>query len=152
MFDFLWENEILYDYQFGFRSKHSTQEALITLVDKVTKSLDRNNIVISFFIDLKKAFDTVHHRMLLRKLYAYGIRGILLKWFKSYVTDRSQYVICDGLESEIRPIECGVPQGSILGPLLFIISMYDICNVSDLMFAIIYADNTCFFNERHGPA
>ena len=144
VFDFLCENEILYDYQFGFRSKHSTQQALITLVDKVTKSLDRNNIVISLFIDLKKAFDTVHHKILLRKLYAYGIRGILLKWFESYLTDRSQYVIYDGVKSEIRPIECGVPQGSILGPLLFIFSMNDICNVSDLMFAIMYADDTCF--------
>ena len=144
VFDFLCENEILYDYQFGFRSKHSTQQALITLVDNVTKSLDGSNIVISLFIDLKKAFDTVHHRILLRKLYAYGIRGILLKWFESYLTDRSQYVIYDGVESEIRPVECGVPQGSILGPLLFIISMNDICNVSDLMFAIMYADDTCF--------
>ena len=110
VFDFLCENEILYDYQFGFRSKHSTQQTLITLVDNVTKSLDRSNIVISLFIDLKKAFDTVHHWMLLRKLYAYGIRGILLKWFESYLTDRSQYVIYDGVESEIRPVECGVPR------------------------------------------
>ena len=70
-------------------------------------------IVIFLFIDLKKEFDTVHHRILLRKLYAYGIRGILLKWFESYLTDRSQYVIYDGVESEIRPVECGVPQGSI---------------------------------------
>ena len=132
VFDFLCENEILYDYQFGFRSKHSTQQALITLVDNVTKSLDGSNIIISLFIDLKKAFDTVHHR------------GILLKWFESYLTDRSQYVIYDGVESEIRSVECGVPQGSILGPLLFIISMNDICNVSDLMFVIMYADDTCF--------
>ena len=144
MFDFLCENEILYDYQFGFRSKHSTQQALITLVDRVTKSLDRGNIIISLFIDLKKAFDTVHHQVLLRKLYACGIRGILLKWFESFLTDRSQYVIYDGVKSETRPVECGVPQGSFLGPLFFIISMNDICNVSDLMFAIMYADDTCF--------
>ena len=144
VFDFLCQNEISYDYQFGFRSKHSTQQALITLVDNVTKSLDGSNIVISLFIDLKKAFDTVHHRILLSKLYAYGIRGILPKWFESYLTDRSQYVIYDGVESEIRPVECGIPQGSILGPLFFIISMNNICNVSDLMFAIMYADETCF--------
>ena len=64
----LFNNEVLYDYQFGFRSKHSTQQALITLVDRITKSLDQNNIIISLFIDLKKAFDTVHHVILLRKL------------------------------------------------------------------------------------
>ena len=152
VFDFLCENEILYNYQFGFRSKHSTQQALITLVDKVTKSLDRGNIAISLFIDLKKAFDTVHHRILLHKLYAYGIRGILLKWFESYLFDRPQYVIYDGVKSETRSIECGVPQGSILGLFLFIISMNDICNVSDLMFAIMYANDTCFFNKRHRSA
>ena len=141
VFDFLNGND---NYQFGFRSKHSTQQALITLVDRVTKSLDRSNIVVSLFIDLKKVFDTVHHRILLRKLYAYGIRSVLLKWFESYLTDRSQYVIYDGVRSETMVVECGVPQGSILGPLLFIISMNDICNISDLMFAIMYADDTCF--------
>ena len=144
VFDFLSDNEILYDYQFGFRSKHSTQQALITLVDRVTKSFDRSNIVVSLFIDLKKAFDTVHHRILLRKLYAYGIRGVLLKWFQSYLTDRSQYVTYDGVRSETKVVECGVPQGSILGPLLFIISMNDICNISDLMFAIMYAETLLF--------
>ena len=114
------DNE-LYDYQFRFRSKHSTQQALITLIDRVTKSLDRNNISISLFIDLKKAFDTVHHRILFRKLYAYGIRGVLLKWFESYLTYRSQYVIYDGVRSETKVVKCGVPQGSTLGPpfLLF---------------------------------
>ena len=150
MFDFLSDNEILYDYQFRFRSKHSTQQALIILVNRVTKSLDRTNIVVSLFIDLKKAFDIVHHRILLRKLYAYGIRGVPLKWFESYLTDRSQYVIYDGVRSEIKVVDCGVPQGSILGLLLFIISMNDICNISDLMFAIMYADDTCFLINGTG--
>ena len=68
----------------------------------------------------------------------------MLKWFESYLTDRSQYVIYDGVRSEVKVVECGVPQGSILGPLLFIISMNDICNLSDLMFAILDADDTCF--------
>ena len=76
VYDFLCDNEVLYDYQFGFRSRHSTQQALITLVDRITKSQDMSNIVILLYIDLKKAFDSVHHRMLLRKLYAYGISCI----------------------------------------------------------------------------
>ena len=131
-------------FRFRFRSKHSAQQALITLVDRVTKTLDRSNIIVSLFIYLKKAFDPVYYRMLLRKFYAYGIRGSLLKWSESYLTDRSQYVIYDGVRSETKVVECGVPQCSILGPLLFIISMNDICNISDLMFAIMYADDTCF--------
>ena len=75
----------------------------------VTKSLDRSNIIVSLFIDLKKAFDTVHHRILLRKFYAYGITSVPLKWFESYLTDRSQYVIYDGIRSETKVVECGVP-------------------------------------------
>ena len=152
VFDFLYENKVLYDYQFGFRSKHSTQHALITLVERITTSLDVGNIVISLFIDFKKAFDTVNHQILLRKLYAYGIRGTLLKWFEDYLTGRTQYVIYDGIKSEVKEVKCGVPQGSILGPLLFIITMNDICNVSDLLFAIMYADDTCLLingNDLH---
>ena len=91
LFDFICTNNILYDYQFGFRPKHSTQQAIITLIDKITKSLENGDIVISLFIDLKKAFDTVDHRILLRKLYAYGIRGTMLKWIESYVSGRTQY-------------------------------------------------------------
>ena len=142
LFDFICTNNILYDYQFGFRPKHSTQHAIITLIDKITKSLDNGDIVISLFIDLKKAFDTVDHRILLRKLYAYGIRGTMLKWIESYLSGRTQYVVFDGQESEIHGVQCGVPQGSILGPLLFILYMNDICNVSDIFFAIMYADDT----------
>ena len=152
LFDFICDNNILYDYQFGFRPKHSTQQAIITLFDNITKSLDNGNIAISIFIDLKKAFDTVNHRILLRKLYAYGIRGPILKWIESYLTGRTQYVVFDGKESEVRTVQCGVPQGSILGPLLFILNMNDICNVSDLFFAIMYADDTSLLvtgNDLH---
>ena len=80
-------------------------------------------------------------------MYLASARGILLKWFKSYLADRSQYVIGDGVKSETKSVECGDPQGSILGPLFFIILMNDICNVSDLMFAIMYADDTCFLMD-----
>ena len=134
------------------RSKHSTQHALITLVERITTSLDVGDIVISLFIDFKKAFDTVNHQIPLRKIYAYGIRGTLLNWCEDYLTGRSQYVIYDGIKSEVNEVKCGVSQGSILGPLLFIITMNDICNVSDLLFAIMYADDTCLLingNDLH---
>ena len=75
VFNFMNEKELIYKYQFGFRQKHSTQQAIITLVDKITKSLDSGDIVIGVFLDLKKAFDTVNHKILLKKLFAYGIRG-----------------------------------------------------------------------------
>ena len=100
-------------------------------------------MVIGVFLDLKKAFDTVSHDILLKKLHAYGIRGNALKLLKSYLTDRKQYVIYDGLRSDTKPVQCGVPQGSILGPLLFIITMNDIGNVSDFLYSILYADDTC---------
>ena len=90
--------------------------------------------MITLLIDLK---------ILLRKLYSYGIRGSMLKWMESYLTDRSQYVVFDGKVSETHGIKCGVPQGSILGLLLFIISVNDICNVSPMLFKILYADDTC---------
>ena len=80
--------------------------------------------MITLLIDLKKALiDTIDHRILLRKLYSYEIRGSMLKWMESYLTDRSQYVVFDGKVSQTRGMKCGVPQGSILGPLLFIISV-----------------------------
>ena len=92
---------------------------------------------------MKKAFDIIYHRILLRKLYSYGPRGTMFKWIESYLTGRSQYVIFDGKVSETRGIKCGVPQGSILGPLLFIVSVKDIYNVYPMLFKILSADYTC---------
>ena len=141
--NFISDNIILYDHQYGFRHGRSTQLAIITLVDKITKSQDIADIVITLLIDLKKAFDTIDHRILLRKLYSCGIRGSMLKLMESYLTDGLQYVVFDGKVSRSRGIKCGVPQGSILGPLLFIISVNDICNVSPMLFKILYDDDTC---------
>ena len=93
---FLDKYNILDQNQFGFRQGHSTHHAFITLVDKITKSLDNGDIVIGMFIDLKKAFDTVDHKILLKKLYYYGICRNALKWFESYLTNRSQYVLFNG--------------------------------------------------------
>ena len=134
---------VLYDHQYGFRKGRSTQQAIITLVDRITKSQDIGDIVIALFIDLKKAFDTIDHRILFRKLYSYGIRGSMLKWFESYLTARSQYVVFDGEASKTHGVKCGVPQGSILGPLLFILSVNDICNICPLLLNKLYADDTC---------
>ena len=142
LLNFLDANDIIYKYQFGFRERHSTQLAIISLVEKITKSWESDDIVIGVFLDLKKAFDTVPHDILIKKLHAYGIRGNALKLLKSYLTNRTQYVTYDGVRSSTKPIQCGVPQGSILGPLLFIITMNDIGNVSDFLYSILYADDT----------
>ena len=91
---------------------------------------------------MKKAFDTVPHDILLKKMYAYGIRGNAFKLLKGYLTDRTQYVVYNSKQSETLPIKWGAPQGSILGPLLFICVMNDIGTVSDFLYTILYADDT----------
>ena len=143
MLDFLDDNNVLYDYQYGCRHSHSTHQAIVTFIDRITKSLDKSHIAITILIDLEKAFDSADHRILPRKLFAYGIRGTLLKWFESYLTGRTQYVAFNGTNSDIHYVKCGVPQGSILGPIVFILCINDICSVSKLLLTLLYADDTC---------
>ena len=145
MYNFIEANDILYAHQYGFRRGHSTQQAIITLIDKITKSVNSDDFVISVFIDLKKAFDCVPTNILLAKLQAYGIRGDYIKWFQSYLTDRTQYVNFNGEDSAEHTLKCGVPQGSILGPLFFIIFVNDMFNVSNVLFNVLYADDTCIY-------
>ena len=145
LYNFIEANDILYAHQYRFRRGHSTQQAIITLIDKITKSVNSDDFVISVFIDLKQAFDCVPTNILLAKLQAYGIRGDYIKWFPSYLTDRTQYVNFNGEESAEHTLNCGVPQGSILGPLFFIIFVNDMFNVSNVLFNVLYADDTCIY-------
>ena len=145
--DFFENNNMLYKYQFGFRKNHSTSHSIITLVERVSKALDTGKYVVGVFLDLKRAFDTVDHSILLNKLYLYGIRGNIYNWFKSYLTNRSQYVEYNNVKSKTEIITHGVPQGSILGPLLFIIYMNDFSRSSELLFSILFADDTSVFIE-----
>ena len=142
---FINKHDILYRYQFGFRQNYSTNLALITLVDKITESLQKGECVLGVFLDFSKAFDTVIHKILLDKLYLYGIRGTALDWITNYLSDRKQYVVYNNTKSDEKHITCGVPQGSILGPLLFLLYVNDICNVSDILFPILFADDTNIF-------
>ena len=145
---FLDKYNVLYQNQFGLRQGYSTHHALITLVDKITKSLDNGDIVIGVRLNLKKGFNTVNNKIQLKKLYHYGIRGNLNKWFESYLADRSQYVLFNEKTSDTRNVNCGVPQGSILGPLLFILN--DFSNVSDILFYVLFADDTnVFLNGKY---
>ena len=100
--DFFEEHNIFYDYQFGFRKNHSTSHAIIALVEKVSKALDTGKCVVGVFLDLKKAFDTVDHDILLNKLDRYGIKANILSWFRSYISNRSQYVEYNNQKSETK--------------------------------------------------
>ena len=139
---YLNDNKILYSFQFGFRKNHSAVMALMILVDKVSKALENGEYALGLFIDFSKAFDTINYDILFTKLFHYGVRGCALKWFKSYLTNRKQYVVYNDTSSSLKPIVCGVPQGSILGPLLFLIYVNDLAYVSNDLFMIMFADDT----------
>ena len=121
VYQFLTENNIIYDLQFGFRQNFSTAHALINLTENIRQALDEGYIGCGIFVDLQKAFDAVHHEILLAKLNHYGIRGASNDWFRSYLSDRQQYVSINGYDSGLTKLNCGVPQGSVLGPLLFFV-------------------------------
>lgn len=145
---FLDNFKIIYEKQFGFRKKHSTSHTLISLTEEIRKSLDKGNFSCGVFIDLQKAFDTVDHSILLEKLRHYGIRGTANKWFKSYLSNRKQFVFISGVKSEIKEIKHGVPQGSVLGPLLFIIYINDIYNSIRNSSTFLFADDTGILNSN----
>ena len=125
VYAYLVKYNLISSKQFGFRSNHSCNHAIISLTEHVKKLIDEGQIVCGVFIDLEKAFDTVHHEILIDKLNAYGLRGKINDLFKSYLSNRKQFVSLNGFDSETENITCGVPQGSTLGPLLFLLYIND---------------------------
>ena len=139
---FVKDCNILYDQQYGFRSKHSTQHAILDIVNTILQNMDNGKFSCGVFIDLKKAFDTVNHEILLAKLENYVIRGVINSWFRSYLTDRKQTTEVNNVMSEAETTLCGVSQGSVLGPLLFLLYINDIYKSSSLFAFYLFADDT----------
>ena len=140
--EFLEDSNSLYPLQFGFRKKYSTNHALIDIIEKVSEALDKNKIACGIFVDFQKAFDTVNHEILLKKLSHLGIKGNINEWFKSYLYGRKQFVSILGFKSNLVTLNHGVPQGSVLGPLLFLIYINDLNKAIKHSIVYHFADDT----------
>ena len=142
-------HKLFYDSQYGFRERHSTELASVELIDRILASLEQKQKPLAIYMDLSKAFDTLDHEILLDKLSYYGVVDTELRWFQSYLTNRKQYVEIDQHKSECMLITTGVPQGSVLGPLLFLIYMNDIQEASAAFSSVLFADDSTFINSMN---
>ncbi len=142
LYNFISKFNLLHKNQFGFRPNLSCEMALIQAYNYIVTNLDAKNHTLGIFLDLSKAFDTINHDILFSKLDHYGVRGLAFEWFRNYLSNRMQFVSFSGHNSSHSNISCGVPQGSILGPLLFIIYINDLIHISNFSNMVLYADDT----------
>ena len=142
LYSFLNNSNCLYESQFGFRHKHSTSHTLVKISEQIQKAIDNGQVACGVFTDLQKAFDTVNHEILLGKLFYYGVHGIALDWFRSYLNLRKQHVVISGESSQNSDICYGVPQGSMLEPLLFLVYINDLNKAINVSAVHHFADDT----------
>ncbi len=142
LYQFFIDDKLLYNSQYGFREGLSTEYAALELVDRITLEMNNNNTPVNILLDISNAFDTLNHQILLYKLKYYGLDGLSFKLIENYLSNRKQYVEIDESKSDMLYLNTGVPQGSILGPLLFIIYINDISHASKIFDFVIYADDT----------
>ena len=142
VYNFLTEDNIIYNLQFGFRQRFSASHALINLTENIRQAIDEGYIGCGIFVDLQRAFDTVDHEILLSKLDYYGIRGRTNNWFKSYLSNRKQFLSINGYDSGLAEIKCGVAQGSVLGPLPFLLYINDLNQAIKFCKVHHFADDT----------
>ena len=144
---FLIRNSFFHETQFGFRPNNPTSHATTLLIENITEAFEAKQAMVGAYLDLSKAFDTIDHNILLPKLFHYGIRDVPYDWFKSYLTNRQQQVMCQNVLSKVRYINFGVPQGSILGPLLLLIYVNDFPQCIIKGKTIMFANDTNLFEN-----
>ena len=143
---YLRENEYLSNSQYGFRSSHSTEHANVEIVDRISSAVDQGQTPTAIYLDLSKAFDILNPKIMIEKLKYYGVSDSAIAWFASYLSERPHYVALGNDQSETKINSLGVPQGSILGPLLFIIYVNDLSCSTNFFDFIQYADDTTLIN------
>ena len=142
MVAYLEKHKILYVRQYGFRKKHSTNDAATNVIAEILQSFDANQMVLAIFVDLRKAFDTVSHSIIIKKLSALGVGDVELDWFRNYLNNRMQCVTINKSVSPLREVNTGVPQDSLLGVLLFQLTVNDMHKCLRFSKSVLYADDT----------